>query len=256
MFLDKFKKTMHALCGDINGKTLFVSSDVSTLLSDSLEFGVMIDLNEIIDLLYKLVGEQGNLIFPTYNWDFCKGITFDYYKTKSRTGALPRIVLKRKDFIRTQHPIYSFAVKGKDADFLASLDYRDAFGADSIFAWFAKVKAQNLFINVPYQHSATFVHHIEEKNKVNYRFIKNFTADYIDKNGLLSNKTYSMFVRYLDREIITTVDPMHEVFLDKGIVKETKFINTKLRLLDMQKAYMVVEENIVLHNCDRLVIIN
>ena len=85
------------------------------------------------------------------------------------------------------------------------------------------MQAKNLFINVSYQNSATFVHFLEERNNVNYRFIKEFTAQYTDENGNTSVKTYSMFVRYLDKEVITTIDPMHDVFVKNSAAKETMF---------------------------------
>ena len=237
------------------GNTIFVSSDVTLLLYDSLRRKQKITLDDIINILQDIIGHNGNLIFPTYNWDFCKGKTFDYRKTISKTGSLTQKALDRKDFKRTKHPIYSFAVWGKDQDYLTSLDYKDSFGADSIFGWFEKVQAKNLIINVSYQHSATFVHFLEERNKVNYRFIKDFTAKYTDENGNTSIQTYSMFVRYLDKEVITTIDPMQEVFVKNGAVKETMLVNSYLRLLDMEKAYELVEYNIKYENSDKLVII-
>ena len=80
-------------------------------------------------------------------------------------------------------------------------------------------------------------------------------AQYTDENGNTSIQTYSMFVRYLDKEVITTIDPMQEVFVKNGAVKETMLVNSYLRLLDMEKAYELVEYNIKYENSDKLVII-
>lgn len=255
MFIDEFKQTIQTLCGNLQGKTLFISSDVSLMILDALRRKEKLDLNDLIEVFRELITPAGNLIFPTYNWDFCKGIGFDYKKTLSRTGSLTQCALERKDFKRTKHPIYSFAVWGKDQAYLTGLDYTDSFGKDSLFAWFEQVGALNLFINVSYQNSATFVHFVEERNQVPYRFIKSFTADYTDENGKTSPKTYTMFVRYLDREVITTIDPMDEIFVKEQAVKKARFISSELKLLDMKKACALTDDNIIHHNADRIVIV-
>ena len=253
MFVEDLKNCFKNL-GISKNDTIFVSSDISTLIYTSIKNKEKITPDDIINILIDLVGANGNLIFPTYNWDFCKGITFDYKTTPSKTGSLSQYALKRNDFIRTQHPIYSFAVYGKDAKYLASLDYKSSFGKDSIFSWFYQIGAKNLIINVSYQHSSTFVHYLEEKCSVKYRFLKNFTADYIDKEGNQSTRTYQMYVRPLDKQVLTTIDPMHELFVRENAVKEVNFNHSTIRLLDMKKAYDLVEDNIINHNSDRLAI--
>ena len=143
MLFDELKRLLNGF--EIKkGDTLIVSSDVTMLLYTFYANKEHLNLNDFIDCLQNLVGDNGNVIFPTYNWDFCIGKAFDYHKTPSMTGSLTKIALKRKDFKRTKHPIYSFAVWGKDKNYLTALDYIDSFGDESIFAWFEKVKAKNL----------------------------------------------------------------------------------------------------------------
>lgn len=115
------------------GDILLVSSDVTQLilkLCGGIEnFNRSIAkkyCNDIIDTLQNLIGEEGTLLFPTYNWGWCKGKPFIYEKTLGETGALGNAALKRTDFKRTKHPIYSFAVWGKDKDKLVSLNNVDS----------------------------------------------------------------------------------------------------------------------------------
>lgn len=251
MFLDILKNKLVEL-GIKKNDTVFVSSDILMLLYDSIKEKQKITADEIINILQELIGENGNLIFPTYNWGFCKGETFDYKNTPSQTGTLSQIALNRKDFKRTKHPIYSFAVWGKNTEDLTSLEYKSSFGKGSVFEWFYKHNAKNLFINVSYQNSATFVHSLEEKCNVKYRFLKEFTSKYIDEQGHIENKTYSMYVRYLDKPISATINPMHEIFLKENCVQESKLGHSFLRLLDMKKAYDLVEYNILHHHSDRV----
>lgn len=250
MIIDDFKKAI--IDFDLKkGDTLFVSSDITQMLCDAQEKNEELTLDMIIDVLKEAVGPEGNLIFPTYNWGFCKGKPFDYKKTRSKTGALSQQALWRSEFKRTKHPIYSFAVYGKDKDYLTSLDYKDSFGSDTIFGWLYKVGAKNLFINIDYAHSATLGHYVEECNNAPYRFLKEFTSDYIDENGECSKRTYSMFVRYLDCDWISLGYLIYNALPDMGIEQNTYVGNSILRLIDMDKACDVFDENMKHYSYDK-----
>ncbi len=111
----KLKKIPEKL-GLNKGDTLLVSSDLKGLLFQCLEHGDAADPNVFLESLMDAVGSEGTLLLPTFNWDFCKGITFDYRRTPCRTGSLGKAALKRKDFVRTKHPplpLFRIVGKGK-----------------------------------------------------------------------------------------------------------------------------------------------
>lgn len=228
------------------GDVLLISSDMKGLLFQCFEHGDEIDLNVFLNSLMEAVGEEGTILLPTFNWDFCKGVTFDYYRTPCRTGSLGKTALRRKDYVRTRHPIYSFAVWGKDAGTLCDMNNRDSFGQDSPFAYLHRVHAKNLFIDVSYQDSFTFAHYVEEwEGKVPYRYVKDFTAGYIDEQGREEERTYSMFVRDMDKNVYVTIDPMEKWFLEDGAVQMYRINGLDFRLLDLDKAYTLVKEDIL-----------
>ena len=104
------------------GDVVLLTSDITDLFLQCQDNGEILDVNILLDHFKEAVGEEGTLLIPTYNWGFCQGKPFDYKKTPSKTGAIGNAALRRKDFIRTKHPIYSFAVWGKDADKLVAMD--------------------------------------------------------------------------------------------------------------------------------------
>lgn len=234
---------------DINdGDTIFVSSDSKILLYEALKNKEKPDLNQFIDGLIDAVGDDGTIIFPTYNWDFCGGIRFDYHKTKCETGSLGTVALKRTDFKRTKHPIYSFAVYGKYQEKLCSLDNTDSFGLDSPFAFFKDNNVKNYIIDVTLQHCLTYVHFVEEHSKcAKYRYLKNFTAEYTDENGFTAEKTYSMFVRDLDLDVEVTVNPIESDFINQGVEKIFQVNNSTIKRIMLGDAYNILLDDIV-HN--------
>jgi aminoglycoside 3-N-acetyltransferase len=72
-------EALHSL--DIKkGDILLVSSDIMRVISLIKNNEGFFSPNLIIDTLQNIVGTEGTLLFPTYNWDFCKGLPFDYKK--------------------------------------------------------------------------------------------------------------------------------------------------------------------------------
>lgn len=213
---------------DINeGDTLFVSSDLVDLFSTELAYShKRPNVNLFIDTLIEKIGPEGTMILPTYNWDFCKGITYDWKNSKGKTGSLGNSCLKRTDFKRTKHPIYSYAVYGKDQQLLCDKDFIDSFGPESVFNYIDQKHAKQLAIGVNLDHCFTYVHYVEElfKDFVEYRFIKEFSADYIDEFGVKTHRTYSMFVKHLDKYIETCLNPLEDGLIQEGLVHK-QYIN-------------------------------
>ncbi|NMB33100.1 MAG: AAC(3) family N-acetyltransferase [Clostridium sp.] len=223
---------------------LFVGSDI-TLLGLSAHYnGEKFDPNKFIDSMIRKVGSGGTVLFPTYNWGFCKGETFDYKNTVSKTGSLSVEALKRKDFIRTKHPIYSYAVWGKDSEKLYNMDNISSFGDDSPFSYMRKNNAKMLIIGVPYDHSFTFMHHVEEMENVPYRYMKDFTAYYVDGCGKRSMRTYSMYVRNLEMGVITQFKLDEDMKKDGASLHYT-INNVEFILIDLSRAYEVIRRDII-----------
>ena len=235
------------------GDTIFISSDAKTMLLDALENESDMNLNLFIDGLLQAVGNEGTVVFPTYNWDFCKGKTFSYLKTKCKTGALGDIALKRSDFLRTKHPIYSFAVWGKYSDKLLALENKDSFGNNSPFQFFHENNVINYVIDVPLNHCFTFAHYVEQASGVaDYRYIKEFKAEYIDDLGESTMRTYTMFVRDLDRDVVSLVDPIEGDLIKAGAESKFTINNSSMKRIEMGKAFSVLMDDMINNNGKKL----
>ena len=128
------------------GDTLLVQSDIVKLLCVCREHKENFDANKFIDSILDKIGQDGTLLFPAFNFEFCSGKAFHYRNTVSTSGSLSRAALKRRDFIRTRHPIYSYAVSGFGSHDLYDLDNKSAFGSDSPFAYLQNNNAKQLTI--------------------------------------------------------------------------------------------------------------
>ncbi|MCI5955165.1 MAG: AAC(3) family N-acetyltransferase [Lachnospiraceae bacterium] len=229
------------------GDCLYVVSDMMELAKHEKCFGRRLVMDEVIDKLQELVGEQGTLLFPTFNWDFCKGVAFDYYKTPSRTGALSKAALKRADFQRTAHPIYSFAVWGKFRDELMADKSVDSFGKGTIFEKMFDWDAKVLDIGVTPLQGVTYVHHVEQMVGVPYRYDKAFTADYTDATGVCEKRTYRMYVRDLvkDPQYVKDFLPLAEKLQKEGIILSEEYDNVDCHTMKIRELDGPVREEIL-----------
>ena len=242
------KDKLHDL--NINkGDTLYIPSDVTqVLVSARKRYGVNTAekrndfLNNLGDTFKDVVGDDGTLLFPIFTWDYNKGIPFDACKTLGKVGSLPNWILQnRTDFIRTQHPMYSFMVWGKDAKMLAEMNNVDCWGAYSPFGYMHRNKAKTLFLNVTVQRGFTFLHYVEETLQVPYRYYKNFRGEYIDSVGNKTNRNYVMYVRDL---AVTSQEYMPDSFFEeRGILKASSWNETELKIMNCTDAFEVMKDD-------------
>ena len=186
------------------GDIIDVSSDMANVLLYCRRIGVRLVPDHLIDSLQELVGPEGTVMIRTFTWDFCHGEPFDIRTSPSRVGALGNAAMKRADFKRTGHPIYSWMVWGKRAGEILQMDQSNAFGPGSVFDFLDINHAKQLTLGNTSSDSTTQMHHVEAACKVPYRFDKPFTGEYTDYSGNTCLKTYSMHVRPLNLKVTNT----------------------------------------------------
>ena len=236
------------------GDTLLVASDIFNIALALKKENMKFNPSAFIDVLQSLLGPDGTLLFPAYNYDFCKGLAFDYHHTApQKMGTLSKIAFQRDDFIRTKHPVFSFMVSLNRAEEYYELENISGFGKDSPYSLLHQKKAKMLFIDVEYNHSFTFSHYVEETSGVNYRYLKNFTAPYIGPDGIRSERTYQLLVRDLEKGVMNALNPIGEIFEIQGVANIFNLCNRKCVLLDLAKAYNIVKNDIITNDSKNLI---
>jgi aminopeptidase-like protein/aminoglycoside N3'-acetyltransferase len=202
-----------------DGDTIFVHSAYSSL--GRAPGGVEGGPQTVVDAILDVVGKNGTLIMPTFNYDFLKGIPWDIRSSPSQMGVLTEIVRLDPRAKRMFHPIYSMAAIGRHAEELASIRSHDCFGETTIFKKFRDWDAKILIIGLAYSKSITFLHHCEQAAKVDYRFLKEFKGTAIDNDGKPHEGAYTMFVRDVDRGVVLDFEPIGAL-LDSQVVRMKK----------------------------------
>ena len=191
----------------------------------------------VVDALLAALSLDGTLIMPSFNFDFNKGKPWDVRSTPSQMGILTEFVRKDPRAKRVFHPIYSFAIIGKHAEMLGSLRYKSSYERNSVFGKLRDLDGKIMVIGLSYTNSMTFFHHIEQMEGVDYRFLKQFTGEVTDWDGTTKVDTFEMFVRDIDKGVITEVNPMGALMEKAGVIKSQKIGEADVKLMKANEVY-------------------
>ena len=202
--------------------------------------------NLLFKTIEKFIGKKGTILIPHFSYSFCQKKKFYKNSNKSELGIFNKMFTERKNFKRTSHPIFSFFVKGKNWNYYNNSNLNICFGKNSIFDLFHKKKGKILVLGNSFEQSATFLHHIEDVAKVNYRFYKSFSGFIIDKK-VKNFITVSYYVRKLNcKSKLKFKKSLHKILKKTNVgrfqvysISSSKLYNHCMIKLKNNKNYLV-----------------
>ena len=150
-------------------------------------------LDYLINQIKAYFRPKGTVLVPSFSYSFTKNENFHVDSTPSDVGLFSERFRQGKDVKRSSHPIFSVCAWGKSADdFLVGTKF-DCFGPSTFFEMLFKrnVKLVALGCSI---NSITFVHYVEQKSCVSYRYFKSFGGKVIIGGQILDVNT-RYFVR-------------------------------------------------------------
>ena len=234
-----------------NDKVL-LHSNIKPLYKFLIKKNFQFVIEDVVDCIIEFFSNNGTIIVPAFNFDFCKGVPYDAKKTVSRMGVLSEEFRKKAKNNRTWHPVYSFSIHGNiPNDYLDFKNY-GAFGEKSMFHWLYENNGKIAILDLPDQYSMTFYHYAEQTFKAKWRYHKKFRADYINFDRKITNNLEtSIFVRKIEKDfqILTDVTGMQKRLEEKELYK-SKIKNSiaSLRSINardvMKEVELVIKDNI------------
>lgn len=230
-------------CFDIHaGDELIIASDITRLALMAQKHELEFDINAFIQSIKEHLTEKGTILIPSYNYHLKSGDTFDVKNTKPITGVLALAVMNNHGFKRTQHPLHSFMVWGKNAGKYLSLKNKSSFGEDSPFALFAQHKTKMLCISTRVADSLTYVHYYEEKAQVSYRSSKHLIINYVDEEGKSSKIELSIYAK--KPGWISEFTYLEDQIRKAGIIGEYTYNGISFQLLTLDHSAEVIEKEV------------
>jgi len=219
------------------GDVLVIASDLTRMAISARKIKVRFDAGYLIDAFLDVLGPDGTLLIPAYNFNLRNGDTFSTTGTAPATGALALAAFRRQDFLRTLNPLHSFLVKGKYAEKFATLHNRSSFGMDSPFALMKELDARMLFIGTNPADALTYTHFVEECEKVPYR---RYSRISISLEGIRKEH----FLLYKKKTGWTMDMTGLEALLEPMFLEDQRLNGIRCILLNLRDAHRIIEKDI------------
>ena len=196
------------------GDTVMLHAD--TMVLAQLKLGSLEQRMEILlQSFLEVLGENGELIVPTFSYSFCNNNSFSPNETpaSSGLGAFSEFVRTHKLSKRSYDPLFSVSIFSNTIDGSLKNVPEYAFGKNSIFDYLYNKNSKIMCLGCSLDR-ITFTHYLEQKVQVDYRYIKEFSGDLITDNNITS-KTIKYFVKDLSKKFILDLN-IFKSFLEKN----------------------------------------
>lgn len=221
------------------GDSIFLSTNVGMLgvpKTKNKNF-LLVSSRWIFQCLSKIIGEKGNIFVPTYSYTFTKkNKIFNIEKTKADIGYFPNFFLKQKKIVRSCDPMFSIAGFGPDAKKILCKTSNNSYGKNSVFERLFKLKNLKC-CNVGLGYNwIPFLHYLDWKNKVPFRFEKKFYG-YIKKKKIKKKITWIFFARLIRRETISNGYKIGYKALQHKLYQKTQVGKSMMYIINYKKFF-------------------
>ncbi len=199
------------------GDVIMIHGDA--IVAAQLEGSKSKKIFRFIKEIINFIGNKGTLVFPSFTYSSTKSEVFNVQNSQSTVGLLSEGFRKYEGVVRSRNPIFSVCSFGKyKRDFENSSIY-DCFGEDSCFGLLHAYSGK--LINIACNFEVTYLHYVEQKKNISYRYFKTFNGQILD-NG---KKTFVDTKYFVGKERIN-----YDMDLGKlrhTLTKENKFFTAK-----------------------------
>ncbi len=222
------------------GEVVILSADLTRIHYQALKYEKSFDPKKFVEGIREKIGPEGTLLIPAFNFTLRSEQAWDLKNTLPISGALSRVLMKAPEFQRTGHPLHSFLVWGRHADALAALNNKSSFGPDSPFAFLHDQSAKMVIVGMGLQEAFTFVHYVEECERVRYRKEKKVKVRYVNAEGERSVRNYTIFAKRSGMTM--NLAPLEKEL--SSVMEYEEQNGVPIRVIPLQKAFEVIREDI------------
>lgn len=195
-------------------------------------------IQSFLNSMTDVIGQEGNLIIPTFSYSFCKKEIFDPNLTPSTVGILTEYFRKQKGVKRSIDPIFSVAALGPDQGYFLDVS-TDCFGKNSIFEKLFLKNVKIVFFGETFDF--TYLHFIEQNYGVPYRFNKSFAGS-IKIGDALNVYDFNYYVKPLDKNVKYDLEGVAKFLEHKGVLKSAQLGYSKIRTVSAVDAFNEIQK--------------
>ncbi len=188
--------------------------------------------NTILNSILEIVGKTGTVAVNTYSFSIAryKKKYFDHFKTISNSGGFSEFFRKKKEAIRSTHPVFSVSAIGKLKKKICFNNSLTNYGYDSPYDRMLNYNFKILnFGSRPSWNP--FLHVAELKCGLPFFYNRSYKIKYRNKKKV-KNMIFSSYVRFKKFDTEPNYDLLDNKLKIKKFIKQTIFGKGKIYLFD------------------------
>lgn len=221
---------------------VFVHSDLSNFKYLNLDFWSL--NNVIFDTIREIVGKEGTILAPTFTYNnFNQKKIFNNKETYSETGIFSELVRTKKDSLRSNHPIFSISSYGAKSELFVRNNSLNSTGVGTPFERLFHFNAKILHFNLELVTRCTYLHYIEEKCDVPYRYSKYFNYEIIDHNNRKQNLFFENYARKIESlKFSNHSKKLQNLLINNKITKKKLYNKNLITVTECQKLFNFISD--------------
>lgn len=198
--------------------------------------------DSLLGCVFDVIGPEGTFVVPTFTYSFPQGRVFDPSTSTSGCGALAEHLRDLPGAVRSQDPCFSVAAMGAKAAILAGSASENSFDERSFFHRF--LEADGIVCNWNLDAGSTFIHYVERRLRVPYRFDKTFRGE-IMAGGETVHATSTIWVRYLSSDLTTaSFEEFDRLARARGFFRTVPVGRGSIGTISARDSFSLVEETL------------
>lgn len=196
------------------------------------------------DAIFNVIGDNGTLIVPTFSLSFCNNQIFDKQQTLSfECGILSEFIRQQKNSERSDDANFSVCAIGAKSNYFTNKVSEYSFGRDSFWdrLWQKNGKICRFNMSPDYN---TFIHFVERKLNVPYRYDKEFRGISIIDGKKVERKYYH-FVYDLDNpSLVPDLSKLEQKCKELGFLHTEVLGKGQIVVISTKDVYNIINNEI------------
>jgi len=199
----------------------------------------------------EFIGKKGTIIVPSFTYSVNTQKIFDAKKTKSKIGQFSEDFRKTNLGERTNDPIFSVCVYGREKIKIKKLSFDNSFGKNSIFGYLHSHNVKLICLGCGIE-AVTFLHYIEQFINVPYRNFKVFDAKILNEKKKIIKKKIKFFCRLDNKKYKYNHDILKKAMIKKQKLYFSNFGRIKSYSFNAKSFFLICKS--ILKNDNKILI--
>lgn len=191
------------------------------------------------DAIFERIGKRGTLVVPTFTYSYPRGEEYSAFGTPSKMGMFAEYVRNKPSARRSVDPCYSVAACGPYSWDITRCTNNNSFDDWSSFGTLLELGGKVL--NMNFDAGSTFIHYVERKLGVPYRFDKEFCGVTRTEDVHVS-LVHTIYVRYMHEALEPHFEEFDRIARERNLFQTAKVGRGEIGVISAADTFALIED--------------